>query len=130
MEGKYHSQTNVDCIKYCFCRQVPRPKAHSKTECRNTGYFSEKAVVPNSDITSALDNLIMATTTDQSQVEHPMEKIRQLTDTNKIIGEQLKQLYKTDAFLDNQGQEDKNTTNKNNSYLSKLYPAGYFWTHG
>ena len=59
-----------------------------------------------------------------------MEKILQLTNINKILGVQLEELSKTNAFLDRQGQEDKNTNNKNDSYLSKMDPTGYCWTRG
>ena len=86
----------------------------------NTGYHSANYVVPNGDITSILDNLAMDVTAEQSHVEQLMAIIHQLMDTSKILGEQLKQIAKTKAFLDRQGQEDKKTTNNKYSYLEKL----------
>ena len=81
----------------------------------NTVYHIKNSLFPNRYIASALDNLEMAATTDQSHVGQLMEKICQLMDTNRILGEQLKQYPKTNACLDRQGQEDKKATNNNDS---------------
>ena len=58
-----------------------------------------------------------------------MGTFHQMMDTNKILWYQLKQLSKTEKFLARKGQEDKNATNKNYSYLAKLNPTKYYWTH-
>ena len=51
-------------------------------------------------------------------------------ETNNILKDQLKQLSKTNAFLARQGQEDKNSTDKNDSYIVKLDATKYCWTRG
>ena len=64
-------------------------------------------MVPNGDIAYALDNLSMAATAEQSHMDQLLATILHLVYNNKILGEQLKQLSKTNAFLARQGQEDK-----------------------
>ena len=69
----------------------------------------------------------MASIVYQSFVDEMMATILQLADTNKIFGDQIKQLDETSAFLAKKFQEDKKATNNNDSYLAKLYPI---FTHG
>ena len=96
----------------------------------NTRSHSKNAVIPNGKIASALDNLAMYSTAYQSHVENLMKTIRQLMYTNKILRNQIKQLAETNSFLARQGKEDKKATRNDDSYLTKLDPAGYFWNHG
>ena len=69
-------------------------------------------MVPTGDISSTLDNLAMAATADQSHMNHMMEAIRHLMETNNILGYQIKQLTKTNAVWSRQGQEDKKASKK------------------
>ena len=64
-----------------------------------TGYHSVSAVVPTRDITSKFDNPTMAVTAEQIHIYQPMAKIIQLTDTNKILGGQTKQLAKMNVII-------------------------------
>ena len=64
-------------------------------------------VVLNGDIATALDNPKMATTAYQIQGDQMMAIICQMTENNKILRDQLKQLFETNAFLDRQDQDDK-----------------------
>ena len=54
-----------------------------------------------------------------------METIYQL-----IIEDYIKQLSDTNEILEKKGRYKKKQQNKNDGYLAKLYPNGYFWTHG
>ena len=81
-----------------------------------TGYHRKKTVVLTREIVSALDNIKMSETMDQSHVDQNMAKIFQLEETNNILGEQIKKNYETIAILARQGQEEKNPGKENKSY--------------
>ena len=70
-----------------------------------TGYHSANAVDPTGDISSALDNLALASTADQSQVDHMMATILQLKETSRILGDQIKELSETNSILARQVQD-------------------------
>ena len=65
----------------------------------NTGYHSADTTVPNRDIVSALDNPTMASTANQIHVDQLTATICQLVETNKILGDKLKQLAETNVSL-------------------------------
>ena len=100
-------------FKSFFVDKYQSLKITQKLRAGQTGYYSMYTVVPAGGIASALDRLEMAATTDQIHVGQMMATIHQLTETNKIRGDQIKQLSETNVILDRQGQEDKKTTNKN-----------------
>ena len=85
-------------------------------------------MVLTGDVASTLDNLVLAATTNQSHVDHLMEKICQLAEKNNILGDQIKQLAKPNLILTRQGQNEKKNEKKE-IYFSKLDPNGYCWTH-
>ena len=64
----------------------------------NTGYQSANTVVLNRDIAYALDKLSMDATADHNHVDRLMPNIYQMTETNKILGEQVKKLAKKTRF--------------------------------
>ena len=72
----------------------------------------------------------MSATVYQSNVGQLMSTILQLIDTNKILRDQLNKISETNEFLNRQGQEDKKSTNNNDSYLAKLDSTGYCLNHG
>ena len=90
-EGKYH---DLNITK--------------KLSAGQTGYQSVNDVVLPGEIASALKNLALAATAYQSHVDQLMEKIRQMAETNKILGYQIKHLAETNTILARQGQEKKN----------------------
>ena len=59
-----------------------------------------------------------------------MEKFRQMTETNKIIGDQIEQPTKNKRDPGKARTIREKLSNKNESYLAKLDLSGYFWTHG
>ena len=89
------------------------------------GYHSVNAVVPTGDIVSTLDNLAADATEEQSHVVQIVANICRLKEKNKILGNQINQLSKTNKILASQGQEEKNPAKTNESYLTKLDPTGY-----
>ena len=54
----------------------------------------------------------MAATTDQIHPDHPMETILQMTETNTILVDQIKQCADTNAILDRKGKEEEKTETK------------------
>ena len=69
-------------------------------------------MVLTGDVASTLDNLVLAATTNQSHVDHLMEKICQLAEKNNILGDQIKQLAKPNLILTRQGQNEKKMKKK------------------
>ena len=110
--GKSREQKTWIGFKHFFVDEYHDLNITHNMSAGQMGYHSVNDVVPTGDITSALDNLEMYATAEQSHVDHDMATIFQLTETNKILGDQIKQLSETNAILDRQGQEDKNATNK------------------
>ena len=55
-------------------------------------------MVTNGDIVSTMDNLAMVNIADQSHMDQLIATIRQLTDTNKILGQQLNNFLKQTIF--------------------------------
>ena len=93
------------------------------------------------DLTTALDHLALAATTDREVVHQLAQANEQLTLTNKTLTEQIQQLLKTNATLVNKmgnnttipppstGTNGRQPFNKA-SWEAKLDPKGYCWTHG
>ena len=73
-----------------FAEKYHDLKLTQKLSAGNTVYHIMNVVVPNGYIASALYNLAMAATADQSHVYQLVSTICQLTDTNNILGDQLK----------------------------------------
>ena len=69
-------------------------------------------MVLTGDIASTLDNLKMAATADQIHLDHPIATISQMTDTNTILVDQIKQCADTNAILDRKGKEEEKTETK------------------
>ena len=86
MEGKVRKQTNMDWVQYFFTDKYHDVKLTKNLSARQTGHHSANSVIPTRDICSALDNLEMSATADQSHVDQLMKKIYLLTDTNNILG--------------------------------------------
>ena len=91
-------------FKNFFVKENNYLKLNQKLSSWQKGYHSADAVVPAGEIDSALDNLSMAATADQGHVYQLMVSILHLTDTNKILWDQIKQLSKTNVILARQGQ--------------------------
>ena len=79
------------------------------------------------DIASALDNMTMSASADQSPVGQLMAKTFQLAETNNILGVQLKQLSEKNQFLARQCKKGIKATNNNDLYLVKMDPTIYCW---
>ena len=99
MEGIFHEQKNVDCIKEFFLYEYHNLKLAQKLSSGQTVYYREKNVVSTREIAFILNNLILAETFDQSQVDQLMEKIYHRIETSKILGDQIKQLPETNVVL-------------------------------
>ena len=69
-----------------------------------TGYHSTNSVVPTGYTASALNNLKMAATSDQSHANQMMVTIRQLTEMKKIRGNHIKHLAMNNSILAKQRQ--------------------------
>ena len=98
MQEKSRGQTNMDWIIDFFVDEYHDLKITYKMRAGNTGYHSANAVVQNWDIDFTLDNLKMTAKADQIHMDQMMAIIRQLTETNKILGEKLKQLSEENVF--------------------------------
>ena len=67
-------------------------KLVKKLTARQTLYHSVTSVVQNGDIASTIDNIALAATADQSHMYQRMATNLQIPDTNKILGDNIKQL--------------------------------------
>ncbi len=92
------------------------------------------------NITTALDNLALAATTDREIVHQLTTSNQQLTTANKMLTEQLKQALTTNAMLVQKlgtttGNVPTNSTGGRKPFNqaeweSKLDPNSYCWSHG
>jgi len=92
------------------------------------------------DISTALDNLALAATTDRDIVSQLTSTNQQLTATNKMLTEQLSAAIATNAQLVKQLENNPtkstttNITNKKRlsraEWEANLDPLGYCWSHG
>ena len=75
-------------------QKISGSQARPEADCRTDKISQCKRCGPDQDTASPLDNLVLAATVDQNHVDHMMSRIRHLTG-KKILGEQMKQLSKT-----------------------------------
>jgi hypothetical protein len=92
------------------------------------------------DISTALDNLAMAATTDRDIVAQLTTTNEKLVETNKTLTQQLKiALDNNTKLINNIGSKNKGTPTPTPTgrkpfdkaeWEAKLNPTGYCWTHG
>ena len=69
------------------------------------GFHNENDMVPMEDIASTMEKLAIALTAYQVHAEQFMATICQLTETNQILSEQIKQISSTNTSLVKQTKE-------------------------
>jgi hypothetical protein len=90
------------------------------------------------DISSALDNLALAATTDWDIVAQLTQSNKQLTETNKLLSEQLRTSLEANTVLNKKigNQKQGQTTGPaqpafdQKTWEANLDPMGYCWSHG
>jgi hypothetical protein len=128
-------------FKRCFATEYHDLKEQQRENASQTNFHSANAVV---DITSALDNLALAATSDRDSVVLLTSANLQLTAAVKTLTEQLKQALATNATLASQidqapPAQDAATGRPppagrrpfdRAAWTASLNPLGYYWTHG
>ena len=103
---------NVYWVQEVFAKKYHNLKLTQKLRAGHTVYHSMHYVVLNGDIASALNNLTFATIADQSNVDQLMAATRQMTETENILGDQIKQITNTNVIPERQVQDEKNCLTK------------------
>ena len=85
------------------------------------------------DMATALDNLVLAATSDRNIVTDLIAKNRKLVDANTTLATQVKALVATNALLS--ATQGTSATTKPHKATTKckhvpLNPSGYCWSHG
>jgi hypothetical protein len=137
-------------FKQFFAEEYHDLKEQQKVNTSQTNFHSATAVT---DISSALDNLAFAATTDRDIVTQLAASNKQLVETNKILTEQLQKAMDNNSLLlkklssTSSIKPTTNTASKTVSYAAatsgtqrkpfdyaawtaNLDPNGYCWTHG
>jgi hypothetical protein len=138
MEEKANSIQNMAKLQTFLCSRILWPKGTTKGQCLPNNFHGANAAI---DLTTALDHLALAATTNREIVAQLTHANDQLTTTNKVLTEQLQKLLVTNASLVNKLgttiPTSPPTTNAGgrkpfdqSSWEAKLDPKGYCWTHG
>ena len=137
-------------FKTYFAEEYHDLKEQQKVNTSQTQFHGANAVV---DISTALDNLAMAATTDRDIVAQLTESNKQLVAMNTTLTAQLKSAMENNSMLIKKlgNTTIKNTPNASKTpkpakamtiaydrnapfdhtkWLASLDPAGYCWTHG
>jgi hypothetical protein len=126
-------------FKTFFAAEYHDMKEQQKVNHSQNNFHGANAVT---DISTALDNLAMAATTDRDIVSQLTESNKQLTETNKILIEQLRTSIEANNALTKKLGHQKTTQSPapatsggrppfdREAWKANLDPTGYCWTHG
>ena len=96
-------------FKIIFTDEYHNLKLNQKLISVHTVYHSVKYVVLTGYIYSALNNPALVATSYQSHSDQITTETRQMTETNRVLGYQTKQLAYTKSILERQGKTRKTT---------------------
>jgi hypothetical protein len=125
-------------FKRIFSAEYHDLKEQQKVNTSQSNFHGVNAAI---DITTALDNLALAATTDRDIVQQLTSSNQQLMATNKLLSEQLQVALKTNATLVQKigtpppTNTPPTTATKRKAFNqakweAKLDPNGYCWFHG
>jgi cell division septum initiation protein DivIVA len=128
-------------FKTFFAAEYHDLKEQQKVNTSQTNFHGANAAI---DISSALDNLAMAATTDRDIVAQLTLSNTRLTEANKILAEQLKNSMEANLILLKKPGNNPRTPNTPKTptttgtrqpfdqatWEANLDPTGYCWSHG
>ena len=97
----------MDWVHNFFADKYHDLKLTQKLSAGQTVYHSIHTMIPTIYRSSALDNLALATTTENIHRDQLMAEIHHMTDTNNILGDQIKYLADTNTILESKFQDKK-----------------------
>ena len=92
---------NMDCVRVFFANKYHELKLTRSWE------QERKYIIVQLLWSQPINNLTLATNTDQSHVNQLTATITHMIKINKILGHQIKQLAKTNTILERQGLYDR-----------------------
>jgi hypothetical protein len=142
--GRNAADRTWPAFKTFFADEYHDLREQQRINTTQAGFHNANSAVQTDGIETALDNLAMATTSDQGVVAQMAAANTILTATNKTLADQLKVAIASNATLTNKlgqsaptgktaeqkAQEKINREKALRKREANLNPEGYCWTHG
>ena len=117
-------------FKKLFVAEYHQLKEEQRLTSSAAGYSSMNHVQGfTEELSSAIDNLAMATVNDKNTITELIEANKRLTETNADLVAQLKLTLGENCKVATRGKS-KSLHDKWLAYEAKMDPNGYCWTHG
>ena len=118
-------------FKTLFAAEYHQLKEEQRLTTSAAGYSSMNHVQGfTEDLSSAIDNLAMATESDKNTIQELVEANKKLTETNAELVAQLKLALGNKCVEVPAPSKAKSLHDKWLAYEAKMDPEGYCWTHG